>query len=338
MKESSPKRTDGRQIVGFSLPPDLAREVKALCRRAWLNPARNVPRNVADIQKTELRGKAVISSANERELVGIASQLIDQPKGNSRQRSPKGPATAAELNELREAIRAGYDPLGADFIRLRSPDVRRAVGAVYTPQAIVEAMIEWAVKEPGEAPARVVDPGTGSGRFLHAAALAFPHAQLVGADIDPVAIKLLKATAAVAAFADRLIIHADDYRTLKLAPVEGRTLFIGNPPYVRHHDISEAGKTWFGETARHLGFRASKLAGLHIHFFLRTREIARPGDFGAFITSSEWMDVNYGSVLRQMLINGLGGTSLHVPEPRCEPICKCSDHGRNHLFPRRQST
>ena len=27
---------------------------------------------------------------------------------------------------------------------------------------------------------------------------------------------------------------------------------------------------------------ASKLAGLHVHFFLKTRELARAGDFGAF--------------------------------------------------------
>jgi adenine-specific DNA-methyltransferase len=274
----------------------------------------------------------MISPANERELVGIALQLIDQPKGKPRYKRGTGPATAAELNELREAIRAGYDPLGANFIGLRAPDIRRPVGAVYTPPAIVEAMIEWAVTEPGEAPARVVDPGTGSGRFLHAAALAFPDAQLIGAEIDPVAIALLKATASVAGFADRLIIHAGDYRTLELSPIQGRTLFIGNPPYVRHHEISEAGKTWFGETALRLGFRASKLAGLHIHFFLRTREIARLGDFGAYITSSEWMDVNYGSVLRQLLANGLGGTSLHVLNPDANPFANALTTGAITCF------
>ena len=66
--------------------------------------------------------------------------------------------------------------------------------------------------------------------------------------------------------------------------------------------------------------RASKLAGLHVYFFLRTREIARAGDFGAFITSSEWMDVNYGSVMRTMLADGLGGTALHVLDPASHPF------------------
>ena len=123
-----------------------------------------------------------------------------------------------------------------------------------------------------------------------------------------------------AGFADRLAVHAGDYRTFPLAPIKGRTLFIGNPPYVRHHQITDDAKAWFSDTAKRFGFRASKLAGLHIHFFMRTREIAKPGDFGAFITSSEWMDVNYGSVLRQLLADGLGGTALHVLDPATQPF------------------
>lgn len=46
------------------------------------------------------------------------------------------------------------------------------------------------------------------------------------------------------------------------------------------------------------GIKASALAGLHLHFFLQTRLLAKVGDVGAFITSAEWMDVNYGSALR----------------------------------------
>jgi hypothetical protein len=255
----------------------------------------------------------MIHLETEQQLAALAAQMI----GHNRK---KGPASAAELDDLRAAIRDGDDPLGVDFISLRSADERRARGAIYTPRAIVDAMIEWAASEPGPSPERIVDPGCGSGRFLLAAARAFPAAQLIAVEVDPLAVKLLRANAAVAGFADRLTVHVGDYRTFKLAPIKGRTLFVGNPPYVRHHQIPEAAKDWFGNTAKRLGFRASKLAGLHIHFFLRTRELAKAGDFGAFITSSEWMDVNYGSVLRQMLADGLGGTALHVLDPAASPF------------------
>src|SRR5436309_3346409 len=78
-----------------------------------------------------------------------------------------------------------------------------------------------------------------------AAAAAFPRAQLVGVDIDPLAMLMLRANAAVQGFADRLTIYLADYRNLSLDPIAGKTLFIGNPPYVRHHDIAERSKQWF---------------------------------------------------------------------------------------------
>lgn len=248
----------------------------------------------------------------EAELGALANQLIS---GRT-----DGPASAADLDELRAAIANGDDPMGTDFVRLRSPENRRVRGAVYTPRAIVAAMVAWARAEPGPPPARIVDAGSGSGRFLLAAARAFPGAQLAAVEIDPLAVTLLRANAVAAGFADRLTVHQGDYRTFAPPEIEGRTLFIGNPPYVRHHQIPEAAKEWFAETAARLGIRASKLAGLHIHFFLRTREIAKRGDFGVFITASEWLDVNYGAVLRHLLTDGLGGTSLQVLDATTHPF------------------
>ena len=40
------------------------------------------------------------------------------------------------------------------------------------------------------------------------------------------------------------------------------TAFIGNPPYVRHHDISEDWKTWYASKFAGFGIKASALAGL----------------------------------------------------------------------------
>ena len=222
------------------------------------------------------------------------------------------------VKAVRELILAGEDPLGECLLMLRSPEERRGVGAVYTPSAIVNAMVSWAASK-GK-PARVVDAGCGSGRFMLAAAKVFPKARLVACDIDPLAVLILRANAAVLSFSHRLEAHVTEYRFLGIPTIEGRTLYIGNPPYVRHHDISPDAKEWFAKTAVKLGFKASKLAGLHVHFFLRTREIARPGDWGAYITAAEWMDVNYGSLVREMLSDGLGGSALHIFKPEGLPF------------------
>jgi hypothetical protein len=153
-----------------------------------------------------------------------------------------------------------------------------------------------------------------------AAARAFPLAELVAIEIDPLAVSLLRANAVVAGFANRLRIETDDYREARLPAVEGTTLFIGNPPYVRHHLIPAVWKDWLAREATRIGAPASKLAGLHVHFFLRTALLARPGDFGAFITAAEWLDVNYGSLVRSLILNELGGKSVAVVDPTASPF------------------
>ena len=222
------------------------------------------------------------------------------------------------LNEVVRAIARGGDPLGDAFCRLRSATVRRRQGAVYTPQPIVKSMIAWAASE--GTPLRVVDPGAGSGRFLLAAGQAFPHAELVAVESDPLAALLLRANAAALGMADRLTLIVDDYRKIALPLVAGQTLYVGNPPYVRHHDIPPSDKDWLASAAATLGLKASRLAGLHIHFFLKTCCLVRPGDYGAFITSAEWLDVNYGDVVRKAFVDLLGGVSLHVMAPTAMPF------------------
>jgi hypothetical protein len=258
----------------------------------------------------------------ERDLAALAAALIGKSRLPACERSLVARSlkfSARKLAYVRARIRAGDDPLGDFFCELRSPEVRREQGATYTPRPIIHAMIAWAAEQITP-PQRIVDPGAGSGRFLMDAAKVFPNAELVAVEVDPLAALMTRANSAVLGFSDRLKIELVDYRALTLPAIEGPTLFIGNPPYVRHHDISPEWKAWFGDAASELGFVASGLAGLHIHFFLKTCQLARTGDFGTFITAAEWLDVNYGFVLRRMLADGLGGVALHVIDPKALPF------------------
>ena len=180
------------------------------------------------------------------------------------------------------------------------------------------------------------DPGAGSGRFLIAAARAFPEAELVAVEIDPLAVDILRANLRVCGFHDRATVIPKDYRVAVIPPIDGPTLFLGNPPYVRHHDIEPKWKDWFARSAGNYGQIASKLSGLHIHFFIRTLQLAHEGDYGAFITSAEWLDVNYGSVLRNLLAAELGGTSLHVLDPKAMPFPDVATTGAIACFKVRQ--
>jgi methylase of polypeptide subunit release factors len=219
----------------------------------------------------------------------------------------------ARVQAFRKAITQGEDPLGDAFCQLRSPSQRRPFGATYTPRAVVDAMLQLSGPR---VPARVVDPGAGTGRFLVAAGLRFPRAELLACELDPVACFLLRAHLASAGLAKRARVVLSDYRELTLGFSAGPTLFIGNPPYVRHQLIEPRWKRWLVEQARALGLAARQRSGLHVHFFLATARQAQAGDYGAFITSSEWLDVNYGALLRKLFLGQLGGQSLHVLEPQ----------------------
>jgi adenine-specific DNA-methyltransferase len=228
-------------------------------------------------------------------------------------------STSRQIERLREEIRAGGDPLGNAFCALRSPAMRREAGATYTPAPIIRAMGEWAAASAFAPPSRVVDPGSGSGRFLIDAGRRFPGAQLVGIETDPLAALIARANLAVMGLAGRARIVVGDYRRFR-ERAAGPTLYIGNPPYVRHHQIPAQWKQWLGETAARLGLQASKLAGLHVHFFLATARHAVPGDFGVFVTAAEWLDVNYGALVRALLLGPLGGRSITIIEPTAQPF------------------
>ncbi len=183
---------------------------------------------------------------------------------------------AQDVSGLAEQIRAGADPLGDAFVALRSPLSRRAVGAFYTPPEIVAPMIAFAISH---RPERLVDPGCGSGRFAAAGVRADPSLKVVAIDLDPLATLMTRAALA-ALGARNARVRQVDYLTVRLAKVPGKTAWVGNPPYVRHHDLTPAAKTWANQAAKRLGHSVSGLAGLHALFFLATALRATPGDVG----------------------------------------------------------
>ncbi|MEV4345298.1 methyltransferase [Actinoplanes sp. NPDC049596] len=242
-------------------------------------------------------------SASEEGLVRDASEMGETP-------------SSGQIDDVRTEVAVGGDPLGRIFYSLRDAGRRRNDGAVYTPDLLVAPMVEWTL---GQEPSRVVDVGSGSGRFLTAIARARPEVTLVGVDLDPLATLMTRASLAVLGAKCSQVFHSD-YTLFDLPSVEGTTAFIGNPPYVRHHQIPGETKAWAQTASKRLGHKISGLAGLHAYFFLATALYGRPGDVGSFVTSAEWLDVNYGAIVRTLLLEDLGGESVHVVEPRVLPF------------------
>ncbi|MHB0869654.1 MAG: methyltransferase [Chloroflexota bacterium] len=258
---------------------------------------------------------------SEEELLHIAIKLGAIDVGGPMSAAEHEAASRAEetqqpsrddLDAVRAEILLGQDPLGDRLRQLRPTLQRRALGAFYTPSSLVEPMIEWVLHAK---PDRLVDAGCGSGRFASAAVRRAPNLRVVAVDIDPTATLFTRAVLAVLGCRDARVLQ-HDYTTLKLGRIEGRTAFVGNPPYVRHHLLSKGKKAWAARTGRWLGCRVSGLSGLHAYFYLATALHSRPGDVGCFVTSAEWLDVGYGAAIRDLLLNGLGGQALHVVDSR----------------------
>ena len=225
---------------------------------------------------------------------------------------PSGECSYSDTERIRERILSGADPLGDRIITARSAADRRTIGQVFTPATLVDEMVAWVS---AQHPNRVVDCGCGSGRFALAAARANPRSQVLAVDLDPVSTLACRANAAVLGL-HNISVHNEDFVRLQLSPVDGLTAFIGNPPYVRHHHIPADLKTWARSNANELGWsRWSGLAGLHAIFFMAVVSKSVPGDIGCLLTSSEWLDVNYGRAMRDALLNGAGGRSVHILHP-----------------------
>jgi len=246
---------------------------------------------------------ALSNIRDERALEALCAEILAKPRSRLRR-------------DIAAALATGTDPLGDLFSELRSPARRRSQGATYTPWSVVTAMVDWATRE--SSPSHIVDPGTGSARFLVAAAAAFPKARLIGVELDPLAALIARTNLSCAGLSRRSRVIVGDYRYVELPRRCGETLFIGNPPYVRHHDIQARDKRWLDRVARSAGLPVSGLAGLHLHFFLATLCHARAGDRGSLITAGEWLDVNYGKLGRALFAGPLGLRRLDVIAPTAQ--------------------
>lgn len=262
--------------------------------------------------------------ASERHIVALAVELGALSAGGVLSSAEKALAAAAvgestdlsEVAAIRALILGGADPLGDLFYAERDAETRRATGSVYTPPEIVGPMTAWVMDQ---SPVRVVDAGCGSGRYTAEALRRDPELAVVAVDLDPIATLMTRAVVAVFNGQNSLVVNGD-FTKIRLPLVEGVTAFLGNPPYLRHHQLPVAAKAWAQKASIALGHKISGLAGLHAYFYLAAAHLGRPGDIGCFVTSAEWLDVNYGSIIRNLLTSVLGGEEIHVIEPSAMPF------------------
>ena len=222
------------------------------------------------------------------------------------------------LQDAIEVIKAhkASDRLGQLYGELMPPEERRRLGEFYTPRPIAEFMVGWAVRERGE---HVLDPCVGSGTFLIEAfhtlrglgaegLYGLPH-QLYGVDINPLAvlmatINILSLNPGVSPniyLADFLSLNHQAMCELGFEQTNFDTI-VCNPPYTRHHDLLPSYKEKIARMIEaETDWPISRLSSIYVHFFIHAYQFLKDGGRLAFITPSEWMEADYGTILRRFL-------------------------------------
>ena len=186
---------------------------------------------------------------------------------------------------------------------------RNKWGQFATPPQLALGIAHYAKTLMGGTPVRFLDPAIGTGSFFSALTQTFPPNSIAaasGIELDP-----LFAEAAVALWTDRGLRVIEGDFTRQPLPERPFNLVIANPPYVRHHHLSAAGKDRLkAQLARSLHLDISGLAGLYCYFMLLCHDWMEDHGLAIWLIPSEFMDVNYGIVLRRYLTERV--TLLHI--------------------------
>lgn len=195
---------------------------------------------------------------------------------------------------------------------------RNKLGQFATPGALALDILEYARKLlPSSENIRFLDPAFGTGSFYSALLKTFPLSR----------IKTAKGYEIDSEFANRatelwkdgpLQLTTADF-TAQVAPLSEKqraNLLICNPPYVRHHHLSNDDKNRLKISASQTtGITISGLAGLYCYFMCLAHAWMADDGLAAWLIPSEFMDVNYGREIKEYLLKRVTLLSIHRFDP-----------------------
>jgi adenine-specific DNA-methyltransferase len=192
---------------------------------------------------------------------------------------------------------------------------RNRLGQFATPHALAVEITRFAQSFLNEQdyPVHFCDPAIGTGSFYSALLTVFEREQIAsasGVEIDhPFA-----QTARNLWSSYGLEVYEADFtewqsrQKVKQLP----NLILTNPPYVRHHHLNQQQKIRLRSlVARLTRLEVNGLAGLYVYFLLIAHEWLQENGLSVWLIPTEFMDVNYGSVLRRYLTEQVSLLAVH---------------------------
>ena len=191
---------------------------------------------------------------------------------------------------------------------------RRKLGQFSTPISLAREIMSYGLKLSTASKISFLEPCIGTGAFYSALQHEASEAAVecaTGIEFDgtyfDVARRLWEETG--------LSVYNKDFT--RAVPDTEYNLLITNPPYVRHHYLSLAEKTHLADSAKkEVGISLSGLSGLYCYFMLLAHKWLAPSAVSGWLIPSEFMDVNYGSAIKDYLLNRVRLVRIHRYDPK----------------------
>ena len=201
---------------------------------------------------------------------------------------------------------------------LSSRQERNELGQFATPAALADDITKAVIRCSDFDQISFLEPALGTGSFFGALLRQVPSARIVsavGVEIDDacanVARRLWKETG--------LRVITKDFTRIEPQQIFRASLpniILTNPPYVRHHHLTSDDKVHLQMIgAQVAGNSISGLSGLYIYFLLAAHNWLAENGIGAWLIPSEFMDVNYGVVLKRYLSYQVTLLQVHRFDP-----------------------
>lgn len=164
---------------------------------------------------------------------------------------------------------------------------QKHAGAHYTPDAIVGALVSWAVRDECD---RLLDPSCGDGRFLAA------HRNSIGIEQDGVSVREAVERAPWA------LVHEGDFFQWAWNTPERFECAAGNPPFIRYQTFKGDIRTRALNLCASHGAKFSGLSSSWAPFLVATAGLLKPGGRMAFVVPAEIGHAPYAAPLLDYLV------------------------------------
>ena len=175
----------------------------------------------------------------------------------------------------------------------------KARGAFYTPPEISAFLAGWAIRHASD---RVLEPSSGDGAFMAAAARRFHDLgevdlrdRLFGIELHPDEAEKSARQAPTAN------VRVTSFFDVSAAEMPAMDAVIGNPPYIRYHGFTGSARDAGLARAAEMGVALTGLASSWAHFVVHSASFLRPNGRLALVLPAELLHTDYAEQIRDFL-------------------------------------